>query len=928
MANRSEVSIVLGYTSQGKEAAVAGLREVEQAAVQASTKAVGAIDREIAALRRKTAALENESQWRATAARSAEVFLAAERRQIEQNAVSAVETARRRRDVEEANARSIQLLRAQNAEATRREAAAEEEAAARRVAAARRGLAGIAEAARFQREIQLESLAQERRITAERERLAARSTGARDFVSGLVSPAGFGLGSGPLGAGVAAAGVTIFSSRQAMELERAEQAIVAVTGSLIQARAEMGFVQQQAERLGLSVTSTATAWAKFQAASRGTRLEGEQAREIFQSVAEAAQRLNLRTDETEGVLRALEQMISKNKVQAEELRGQLGDRLPGAFNIMARAIGVTTGELDDMLKKGGVIADEVLPKFADELRNTFNTDSQTRIETTAANFTRLWNEIKLTAAELGGLFNLAAGPAAGTLSTNLRFLREYPLIALPRYAAGGLPGVTDYSDYAREFYRQREGVGSGPPLEVLTDPFRSPKREDFYGPGAPLFRAGLTGSALLSSGVVPVDEDNAQKLREQLSAKREITALAQFEAELAAGKYAAESVYEQSLRRQIALQKDKSKAEEEAQRTARAGTRREARDLATQERLYGRELLRADDDALDPLRARLKEEAAAAKRLVKEARDYVDGLLRPEGRRDRREDYRNAPSRSAIDGYAAQDRIDAEQEYTEALVKIEADRLANIEEGVRSQEEVERRAGEARLKADREFARRSIAIELEAASAKRTIAVQQLDAVSGVLEQGAEVAEAFGERGFRVYKALKTAEALVSIPSSAIKAYEATVGIPYIGPALAPVAAGVATAAGFAQLALIQGANYGGGREMGGPVSRDRFYEVNEKGRPELLEEDGKFYLMNAAGNVQPARKLGSAGASGINVQFVNNGPPLAQTAPPQFDGTTLRLFVETAKTAIASDVRRGGLVGRSISRKNNTVVSQDRPRA
>lgn len=928
MANRSEVSIVLGYTSQGKEAAVAGLREVEQAAVQASTKAVGAIDREIAALRRKTAALESESQWRATAARSAEVFLAAERRQIEQNAVSAVETARRRREVEESTARSIQLLRAQNAEAARREAVAEEEAAARRVAAARRGLAGIAEAARFQREIQLETLTQERRVAAERERLAARATGAGNFASGVASAAGLGFGAGPLGAGIAVAGITIFSSRQAMELERAEQAIVAVTGSLIQARAEMGFVQQQAERLGLSVTSTATAWAKFQAASRGTRLEGEQARQIFLSVAEAAQRLNLRSDETEGVLRALEQMISKNKVQAEELRGQLGDRLPGAFNIMARAIGVTTGELDDMLKKGGVIADEVLPKFADELRNTFNTDSQTRIETTAANFTRLWNEIKLSVAELGNLFNLVASPAAGTLADFSRLLRGETSPLQPGdtdlgggyrlagsqilyYGPGGIGrGVTadERAAVGGRYlgrFQQFNAVTGATSAPSFPTPFGS-NLSGVLNPSSP------TGLDLLTSGFNPVDPENAQKLREQLAVKREITALAQFEAELAAGKYATESVYEQSLRRQIALQKDKTKAEEEAQRAARAGARREARDLATQERLYGRELLRTDDDALDPLRARLKEEAAAAKRLVKEARDYVDGLLRPEGRRDRREDYRNAPSRSAIDGYAAQDRIDAEQEYTEALVKIEADRLANIEEGVRSQEEVEQRAREARLKADREFARRSIAIEREAASAKRTIAIQQLDAVSGVLAQGAEIAEAFGERGFKVYKALKTAEALISIPSSALKAYEATVGIPYVGPVLAPVAAGVATAAGLVQLAQIQAASYGGGREFGGPVSRDKFYEVNERGsgpvrKPELLEgDDGKFYLMNAGGNVQPAAKASASG--GFNVSVINPpGVPLVVERAYVERGELQLVMRQAAAAAVQGVVAQAG---------------------
>jgi tape measure domain-containing protein len=35
-------------------------------------------------------------------------------------------------------------------------------------------------------------------------------------------------------------------------------------------------------------------------------------------------------------LLALNQMMSKGTIQAEELRGQLGEALPGAFGIMAK----------------------------------------------------------------------------------------------------------------------------------------------------------------------------------------------------------------------------------------------------------------------------------------------------------------------------------------------------------------------------------------------------------------------------------------------------------------------------------------------------------------------------------------------------------------------------------------------------------------
>jgi tape measure domain-containing protein len=95
--------------------------------------------------------------------------------------------------------------------------------------------------------------------------------------------------------------------------------------------AELTFIRDAASRLGLEFQSTAAAYAKFAAASRGTALEGGQTRDIFTGIAQASAALGLSSEETAGALTAVQQIISKGKVSAEELRGQLGERLPGAF---------------------------------------------------------------------------------------------------------------------------------------------------------------------------------------------------------------------------------------------------------------------------------------------------------------------------------------------------------------------------------------------------------------------------------------------------------------------------------------------------------------------------------------------------------------------------------------------------------------------
>lgn len=421
-------------------------------------------------------------------------------------------------------------------------------------------------------------------LRVERERVAtaaAQRASLGNFAQGALSVGGFGFGLGAVGAGIAAAGTAVFASQQALEFERAQAAITAVTGSLVEARTEMAFVREQANRLGINVTDLARSWAQLQAASKGSALEGEAARQVFLAVSESAQRLNLRSFETEGALRAIGQMMSKGTVQAEELRGQLGDRLPGAFNIMARALNVSTAELGEMLKKGQVVSSEALPKFAEELRKTFGTDATTRIDTTTAAFTRLTNEVKLTAAAAGGAMNPALKEGSNILSDILLMARERPLLtSMFTIAPGLLPAFRGIADNIRESAteaeRLRKAVDSvGLAVETVNritafDPFaRSPA-----APNIPM-RAptpgGLSGVDLLTTGVIPVDEENLRKLREKAETVALTTELAKTEWSIRNGELATVSRLEQAEARRLAIAQDAVNAQKQAKKDDKQG---------------------------------------------------------------------------------------------------------------------------------------------------------------------------------------------------------------------------------------------------------------------------------------------------------------------------------------------------------------------
>lgn len=224
----------------------------------------------------------------------------------------------------------------------------------------------------------------------------------------------------PLQAVIAAfAGATEFV-RVNVELENIGRTFKSITGSSQGAAQEMAFVKDASNRLGLELVGTAKAYAQFAAATKGSSLEGEQTRKIFQSVAHAMSVAGRSAAETEGALNALGQMVSKGVVQMEELRGQLGDRLPGAMKVAADSAGLTTAQLIKMVESGDVLAEDLLPKLALGLDRTFK-DSADNVSTTSQEFNRLRNSISEVFAQIGesqvlkGLIVTVAG--LGTIIT-------------------------------------------------------------------------------------------------------------------------------------------------------------------------------------------------------------------------------------------------------------------------------------------------------------------------------------------------------------------------------------------------------------------------------------------------------------------------------------------------------------------------------
>jgi len=193
---------------------------------------------------------------------------------------------------------------------------------------------------------------------------------------------------------IAAAARFVRSIIQArLELERIQRALTAATGSSEAAAREFGFVEEQADRLGLNLRTAARDFSQLAAAARGTRAEGKVTRDVFLGVAEAGAVLGLSVDAQGRALTALTQIISKGRVQAEELVGQLGEPIPGALQIAARAMDTTTASLLKLVETGEVDAIDFVAKFGRQLRREFADQVPQATDSTQAALNRLSNAI-------------------------------------------------------------------------------------------------------------------------------------------------------------------------------------------------------------------------------------------------------------------------------------------------------------------------------------------------------------------------------------------------------------------------------------------------------------------------------------------------------------------------------------------------------
>lgn len=198
--------------------------------------------------------------------------------------------------------------------------------------------------------------------------------------------------------GAGGLGLSNFVSRlidTARETNRVTTALKNVSGSAAQFAGNQRFLLDMAKKYGLEINALTGAYAQFTAAASVSGMSMENQRKVFESVSRATTAFGMSAEDSKGVFLALSQMMSKGKISSEELRLQMGERLPIALQAMAKAAGTSVAGLDKLLKQGKLMSADVLPRFAEALNEmipNIDTDnletSINRLKNTFTEFTK------------------------------------------------------------------------------------------------------------------------------------------------------------------------------------------------------------------------------------------------------------------------------------------------------------------------------------------------------------------------------------------------------------------------------------------------------------------------------------------------------------------------------------------------------------
>lgn len=176
---------------------------------------------------------------------------------------------------------------------------------------------------------------------------------------------------------------------------------------------------------------------------------------------------------------------------------------------------------------------------------------------------------------------------------------------------------------------------------------------------------------------------------------------------------------------------------------------------------------------------------------------------------------KEAAEKKAIADKAAADRLKAEQEVSDLVNKLYEENVREFEKAEQAKLDAARKAAEE----EERLRQKAIADEIAVKEAKIQLATSTLSALSNITALFGKNNEKVAKRAFQIQKAISIAQATISTYESANAIFASTAKNPIttVFPGAPFVAAGVAVAAGLANVATIAAQQFQGSTSGGNP---------------------------------------------------------------------------------------------------------------
>ena len=281
-------------------------------------------------------------------------------------------------------------------------------------------------------------------------------------VAGTVAGAGvFGGPEGAIGAGLGAIlgggvpgavvggaiGAQIGGLRQAAggtaeyaaSLTKLRIALLGVTTSQAEYQQSLAFIQQTTKDFAIPQEVVTRQFTKLQASVQGAGGNVEDTKTAFNGIVAAVRATGGSLQDVDAALTATAQVFSKGKVSAEELRQQIGERLPGAFTLFAESIGMTPQELDKALEKGQVSLQD-FQKFAEAIFKRYGENAKAIADAPESAGDRLKVALEELSQSVGTLLQ-PIGQAFQEIFTRITEVINTAIKALNRFLGLGQEGL-------------------------------------------------------------------------------------------------------------------------------------------------------------------------------------------------------------------------------------------------------------------------------------------------------------------------------------------------------------------------------------------------------------------------------------------------------------------------------------------------------